>query len=158
MFTDEALESLGADLLTFLLNLYCVIVSHNLLNRLPEYRDHLAYVVCFAAHLSLLVLKLLFFFDTAFGKLLAAHAHILLGIVNFLFMFTLEVLLHPVHLFVQKLQVSATCRASFFLRELLLRISFDQEIRANFFKLRLYFVVFGLQIFDVQFLTLVFNN
>jgi hypothetical protein len=108
VFTYEALQLFGTNLLAFLLNGDGVVVTSDFFDGLPENLHHLAYVVGSTAHFRLLVFQKLLLSYAAFSLILAAHADILLGIVNFFLVFTVKVLLHPQHLLKEELQMRAT--------------------------------------------------
>jgi hypothetical protein len=142
VLTDEAFKFFCSDLLPFLLDLDSVIVTCDLLDRFPEHLDHFANIVGFTADICLLVLELLLLFDTTFSKFLTTHSDTLLGIVLFFFVFPIEVLLHPVHLFEEEFLVGATCGPRLFLRDFGFCWHLGDEVRADFFELGLNFVVF----------------
>lgn len=108
MFTNKTLKFLCSDLLSFLLNLDRIIVPYYFFNWFPEYRHNLTDRIGLSSEFCLLVLKLFFFFNATFSKLFATHSYTFLCIIHFLFMFSFEILLHPVHFFEEKFQMGLT--------------------------------------------------
>ena len=96
-------------LLLFLVWNHLVIVSTNFLDWLPKDLNHFTYSVSFSLQLNLLILRLLLLPHFLLDKLLAAHPHVFLRVVDFLFVFTLEIFLHPLHLLEQEIHVGALC-------------------------------------------------
>lgn len=82
-------------------------MTHNFLDRPPEDRNHLADIVCLAAHIRLLVLEMTLLLYAFFSQLFAADADGFFGVISLFLVLAVEVLLHPAHLLEEELQVGA---------------------------------------------------
>lgn len=105
MLLHEVLQLSGLQLLPFLLVLHVVIVSHDLIARLPVELHDVAHVLALALQLKLVLASQPLLSRLLLVQVLLRCLDELLGISALLFGLLLEVVRHPLHLLEEEFPV-----------------------------------------------------